>query len=137
MTPRIAKAQGRPREVEFPAKVRDQADARAKGCCETCGLPFKGRPQYDHVLPAALGGQPTLANCRAICVPCHKAKTADDVGRIRKADRQRRADNGAKLPSKRLVQSAGFTKSEPKPKAGAARIDKSALPLLPRRPMFA
>lgn len=29
MTPRIAKAQGRPREVEFPAKVRDAAAKRA------------------------------------------------------------------------------------------------------------
>lgn len=118
--------------LEFPAKVRDAAAKRADGKCEICGLPFKGRPQFDHVLPAALGGEPTLANCRAICVECHKAKTADDIGRIRKADRQRKAANGAKLPSKKSIQSAPFPKSEKRP-----AIDKKALPELPRRRMFA
>ncbi|WP_425163116.1 HNH endonuclease [Candidatus Binatus sp.] len=32
--------------------------------------------QADHYLPYALGGSATLENCRILCVPCHKSKTA-------------------------------------------------------------
>lgn len=52
--------------------------------------------EFDHVLPIALGGSNDLANFEALCGPCHRAKTAGDVKRIRKADRQRRAYEGTK-----------------------------------------
>ena len=84
---------------EFTAKTKDSAAIRANGKCEICGLPVKGRGHFDHILPVALGGKPTLENCQFVCEPCHTAKTSkEDLPRIRKADRQRRSDNGADRP---------------------------------------
>lgn len=82
---------------EFPGKVRALAFERAGGCCEKCGVRLgAGKVHYDHVLPDALGGEPTLENCAVLCRPCHGEKTAkEDVPRIRKADRQRRRHIGA------------------------------------------
>ena len=83
--------------IEFSRKVRNEVFARANGCCENkrCGAALKpGEGEYDHILPDALGGEPTVANCMLICRACHKAKTAQDVKRIRKADRQRDKHRG-------------------------------------------
>ena len=85
--------------LDFPRKVRAAALKRAMGAdekirCEDCGGVCK-RVEFDHVLPDALGGKPTLENCKAICEVCHRKKTKDDIGRIRKADRQRDKDTGA------------------------------------------
>jgi len=82
---------------EFPAKVKVVAFQRAAGCCEKCGSRlFPGNIQYDHRLPDALGGEPTLENCAVLCRSCHSSKSArEDVPRIRKADRQRRGYIGA------------------------------------------
>lgn len=120
----------RPRSLEFTGKIKDAAAKRADGKCEKCGLPFNGRrPEYDHILPAALGGKPELANCMVLCEPCHKAKTAkEDVPRIRKADRQRRAANGSKAEPRVKLQSKGFATSAKTP-----RIQKQSLP---PRPLF-
>ena len=87
---------------EFSAKTQEQALKRSGMICENrkCCAPLsKGKYHFDHILPAALRGKPTLANCQVLCVPCHKEKTAkEDVPRIRKADRQKRADDGIKKP---------------------------------------
>lgn len=83
---------------EFSRKIRAAVFLRANGCCENpeCGARLKtGEGIYDHVLPDALGGEPTEENCKLICATCNKAKTADDVRRIRKADRQRDKHTGA------------------------------------------
>lgn len=112
------------KRIEFSAKVRDQASQRAGDKCQRCGLPFGGKARhFDHILPAALGGKAELSNCQVLCVQCHTEKTSkEDVPRVRKADRQRRRDNGAKLPTKNPIKSAGFRKIE-KPRA----IEKRAL----------
>src|SRR5262245_41794184 len=82
--------------IEFPRKVRATIIARAAGHCEACGAVLKpGEGEVDHVLPAALGGTAEAANGRLICKVCHKAKTATDIGMIRKADRQRDRASGA------------------------------------------
>lgn len=117
----------RPASVEFPRKVKAAAFARANGHCEACGLKFKAGAEYDHVLPAALGGEPTLANCRAICQPCHKAKTAEDVGRVRKADRQRDRSSGANKPKASIPKPP---KAERAPKLTALETH------LPRRNIY-
>jgi 5-methylcytosine-specific restriction endonuclease McrA len=115
---------------EFSAKVRDQAAIRAAGRCELCGLPFKGRPEFDHRLPLALGGKSDLPNCQAICRACHAAKTAkEDVPRIRKADRQRKASIGARTAPVRPLVSAPFPVSERTAK-------REAKPSLPPRKMY-
>jgi 5-methylcytosine-specific restriction endonuclease McrA len=91
--------------LEFPGKIKDQAFARAAGYCEKCGITLGSkRPEYDHRLPDALGGKPTLANCWVLCTPCHSEKTAkEDVPRIRKADRQRKNHVGATTVSKAKI----------------------------------
>ena len=121
------------KRLEFSAKTKDQAAQRAGGKCQACGLPFAGKAMhFDHILPAALGGEPTLANCQCLCEPCHKEKTGkEDVPRIRKADRQRRAAAGIKRQTGPKLQSAGFAKTD-KPRA----IDKSAMPKLPPRSLY-
>jgi 5-methylcytosine-specific restriction protein A len=89
---------------EFSRKTRAEVHLRAGGCCEACGAKLKvGEGEYDHILPNELGGEPTADNCRLICMVCHKAKTAEDIRRIRKADRQRDRHSGALKPSSRPV----------------------------------
>lgn len=113
--------------IEFSAKVRDQAAQRAGERCQSCKCDLRGKARhFDHILPAALGGEATLANCAVLCVACHAEKTAkQDVPRIRKADRQRRADNGAKLPPRVKIKSRGFSKAD------KAHPDRAALPPRP------
>lgn len=87
---------------EFPNKVKKAAYQRANGYCEICGAVLTvGKFRYDHRLPDALGGEPTLENCVVQCLPCDKPKTAADVTRIRKADRQRYRHLGIR-PKSRL-----------------------------------
>jgi 5-methylcytosine-specific restriction protein A len=84
---------------EFPNKVKAAAFQRANGNCEICGARLTvGKFRYDHRLPDALGGEPTLDNCVVQCLPCDKPKTAADVTRIRKADRQRNRHLGIRKP---------------------------------------
>jgi 5-methylcytosine-specific restriction protein A len=99
---------------EFPKQVKVQAAARANGRCDGCGarLVFGGY-HYDHDIPDALGGDPTLENCRVLCKTCHGAKTTQlDVPRIAKGKRQRDMAQSITTPKGRL-QSRGFDKAEP------------------------
>ena len=116
------------KRIEFSAKIRDKAADRAAGKCQKCGLPFAGKKMhFDHILPLALNGESTLANCQVLCEPCHNEKTAkEDVPRIRKADRSRRAARGIKATNGPKIQSAGFPV---KPK-------REKLPIPKRRGMY-
>lgn len=100
--------------VEFSRKTRVLAFERSKGRCESCGARLKvGEGEYDHVLPASLGGTSDLSNCQLLCVPCHRGpdgKTADDVRGIRKADRIRAKHLGAWPKSRRPIKGRGFPK---------------------------
>lgn len=82
---------------EFPAKVMLAAFERAKDKCESCGAPLTvGKFHYDHVIPDAMGGTPTLENCAVLCVGCHSAKTGKrDIPTIAKMKRQRAKHIGA------------------------------------------
>ena len=120
---------------EFTRKVRKHIIDRANGKCDVCELPFKpgARVEVDHILPCELGGTNDASNGRALCPSCHKAKTTEDIRRIRKADRQRdKASGASRKPTK--MKSRGF-ENEPKPRA----IDKAAVDAvanLPRRNLF-
>lgn len=114
---------------EFSRKTKAQAFQRANGNCEVCTARLMpGKFRYDHILPDILGGEPTLANCKVQCLACDAPKTADDIGRIRKADRQRDKHTGAARPRSK-IQSPGFARSEPQRRASGA-LSKS---LPPRR----
>jgi 5-methylcytosine-specific restriction protein A len=89
---------------EFSRRIKLKAWDRCGGKCESCKVKLVvGKYAYDHVLPDALQGEPTLENCEVICTVCHGAKTPDDVRRIRKADRQRAGHVGAKRPPKGVI----------------------------------
>ena len=65
--------------------------------CELCGLLIVGRPEYDHIKPDGLQGEPVLANLQVLCRACHKHKThAEDRPIMAKADRQKKAAAGVK-----------------------------------------
>jgi 5-methylcytosine-specific restriction endonuclease McrA len=87
------------RANNFSRKTRREASDRADGCCEGCGARLKkGEGECDHILPAELGGEPVLSNAQWLCRMCHADKTADDIRRIRKADRMRDKASGAWKP---------------------------------------
>lgn len=89
---------------EFSRKTRRIIIERANGKCERCGATLKAKEgEVDHILPDALGGEPTVANGRLLCRVCHTEKTNDDVKRIRKADRSRDKASGA-MKSKAPMQ---------------------------------
>lgn len=99
------------KRMEFTRKVKAQIIARANGKCEKCTAILKtGEGEVDHILPCALGGEATVANGRLLCRVCHIEKTADDIRRVRKSDRQRDKANGAVRPKSAL---AG--RKQPKP----------------------
>lgn len=77
---------------EFSVETMRQAWARCKAPdgehrCEHCtSILTAGRIDYDHVVPNALGGEPTLANCAVLCRTCHRLKTSNqDIPSISKA----------------------------------------------------
>lgn len=87
---------------EFPKRVMRDAFVRADGQCEACGARLTvGKFAYDHIIPDALGGEPTLENCQCVCLPCHGAKTQKiDVPMIAKAKRNYDKHRGIKKPSR-------------------------------------
>lgn len=88
---------------DFPQKVKAQAFLRAAGFCEgkNCGARLTvGKVNYDHDLPDDLGGEPTLENCKVLCLVCHKEKTKTlDMPRIAKGRRIRKREAGIKKRS--------------------------------------
>jgi 5-methylcytosine-specific restriction protein A len=88
---------------EFTRKIRQAAITRAAGKCEKCSASLKpGEAEVDHILPDVLGGEPVLANAQVLCRVCHAEKTADDIRRTRKGDRQRDKASGAIEPAGKL-----------------------------------
>lgn len=85
---------------EFSRRTRRDAIKRADGRCEGVGMryglpdgkrceaPLVG-PEFDHDRTCEEGGDNSLENCVVLCKPCHRFKSATDIGRIRKADRVR------------------------------------------------
>lgn len=89
------------RRAEFPKAVKQAALRRSKGKCEAKGAPY-GFPrgmrcnadlaygvEYDHFpIRAVDGGSAELSNCAAVCIKCHRWKTARvDIPQIAKSKR--------------------------------------------------
>jgi 5-methylcytosine-specific restriction protein A len=88
---------------EFPAKVRLAAYERAGGHCEVCTAKlYPGKFRFDHRIPDALGGEPTLENCVVQCVACDAPKTAADQTTIAKSKRIRAKHAGIRKTTRPL-----------------------------------
>jgi 5-methylcytosine-specific restriction endonuclease McrA len=96
---------------EFTSKVKISAWERCGGNCEKCLTRIIGLPEYDHILPDAMGGEPTIENCQVLCSKCHRLKTSgEDVPLIAKTKRTKRKAINAWPKSKRPIQNRGFPK---------------------------
>jgi 5-methylcytosine-specific restriction endonuclease McrA len=100
------------RGKEFAAKTKASAFVRAEGKCQSCALPIRGGPHYDHIIPIADGGDGSLENCQVLCAPCHSDKTKTDVTQIRRGQRKARKAINAVRRTSRPIQSRGFAKVE-------------------------
>ncbi len=66
-------------------KSRNRILQRDCGLCQPCrqaGLVTPAR-QVDHIVPKTAGGTDDESNLQAICVQCHKAKTAREAAQGR------------------------------------------------------
>ena len=81
--------------LEFSKQTMRDAYERSEGLCEgilpsgeRCCAEVVHKKHFDHIIPAALGGDNSLTNCAVLCLPCHGAKTQKiDVPMIAKAKR--------------------------------------------------
>lgn len=86
---------------EFTAATKRAARERSGGLCEAlgtwygldpgqrCNAPLKYGVEFDHVILDANSHDNSLENCAAVCVACHKMKTAKyDVPLAAKTQRQ-------------------------------------------------
>lgn len=99
--------------LEFSRATRREALKRSGLRCEAtgprygfhegqrCYVPLNKGVEFDHALEAELGGDNSLDNCMAICIPCHRWKTAKGIREIRKADRVRDKNDGTFKKPKR------------------------------------
>jgi 5-methylcytosine-specific restriction endonuclease McrA len=112
----------------FSKKTLAERFKLCEGRCESCGVALKpGSWHGDHNNPDGLTGEPTLENCRCLCVSCHAAKTKHDVAVIAKAVRVEAKHLGVPVEKQKIV-SKGFPKREKR-----KRIE---MPALPRRPIY-
>ena len=107
------------KRMEFPLSVRKKAFVRC--CrdgvrhCEGCGIEINARTGiiHEHVIPAGLGGEPTLDNAKVHCKTCADIKTeTEDKPRMAKADRVLKAHHGLKKKGRPMPGSkaSGFEK---------------------------
>lgn len=125
---------------EFTRATKRAALARSEGRCEAigawyglepgkrCGASLAAGVEFDHIILDANSKDNSLENCAAVCLPCHRHKSAKhDTPTAAKTLRQQDRARGIKAAS-RPIQSRGFAKS-PKP--------RHERPSLPPRQMFA
>jgi 5-methylcytosine-specific restriction endonuclease McrA len=93
-TPRIAPT----------ATARSSILERQGNACARCGMGLYPFPfEIDHVLPLALGGSNEPGNLEALCLHCHKAKTARDIKAIAKAKRIAKREAGENKRSRKIA----------------------------------
>lgn len=95
----------------LPKAVQLEIFDRSRGICEASDCDNAGK-EIDHIIPQACGGSNEPENLQLLCRHHHQKKTADDLQRIAKADRQgRRSGRQKEGRRKQKIQSRGFNKS--------------------------
>ena len=91
--------------------------ARQGGLCASWGCTSSGPFHADHHIPNAWEpGKPS----QLLCIPCHKAKTKQDVKNIAKVKRIRKREAG-ETKKKRPIPGRGFDKTKTKGFDGKVR----------------
>jgi 5-methylcytosine-specific restriction protein A len=125
---------------EFTKATKRAALARSEGRCEAvgswynlapgcrCNAPLAAGVEFDHIDLDANSHDNSLENCAAVCIPCHRFKSAKiDTPKAAKTLRQQDKDRGIARP-KQSIRSAGFQKAPAKePKQQLARRPLSAV----------
>lgn len=68
------------------SRLRLRILERDAGLCQPCLMSGQVKPatHVDHIKPKSAGGTDDEANLQAICVACHRAKTATESRRARR-----------------------------------------------------
>ena len=115
-----------------PPGVKQRIFDRAKGVCVLSGMKI-GKKKWDahHVKRLADGGENRERNIAPALRDAHKEHSIEENTRMKKADRQRRADIGAVAETVKKIESRGFDKHEHKSKIGGEKIAKEPVRGLP------
>lgn len=108
--------------AEFSKSTKRDALARSQMRCEAigawyglgggqrCNAPLAYGVEFDHIIADSHGGENSLDNCAAVCLDCHKTKSASyDTPIAAKIKRIKDKHLGIVRPKGRL-QSRGFPK---------------------------
>lgn len=125
---------------EFTKKTQRLAWERSGGLCEAvgewyglrpghrCNAPLSKGVQYDHIDLDANSKDNSLANCAAVCIPCHQTKTVThDIPAAAWTQRQQDGARGVKKPVKRPISGPGFPLSA----HAAKRMEREQIRLAP------
>lgn len=99
--------------AEFSKETKRQALKRSTKLCEAtgvwyglepgqrCNMPLSRGVEFDHIILEANSHDNSLENCAAVCIPCHKIKTAKhDTPTAAKTVRQRDKHLGIRGPKR-------------------------------------
>lgn len=110
---------------EFTKKTQREAFVRSGFKCEAigamyglsvgqrCNADLAYGVEYDHIVLDANSKDNSLENCAAVCIKCHKWKTANhDIPMAAKTVRQQDKARGIKTKPAKPLRSRGFDKPE-------------------------
>lgn len=110
---------------EFTKKTMREALSRSGMICEAVGAMYGLHPgqrcntdlgsgvQFDHIVLDANSKDNSLENCAAVCIKCHRWKTANhDIPMAAKTVRMQDSARGIRTKPSRPLQGRGFAKSE-------------------------
>lgn len=132
--PKICEDVGTTKRKPLTPTGRLKLYEKHKGICALCSLKIMPGEDWidEHLRALGLGGTNDADNRAPVHVKCAEAKTrGEDMPRINKAKRQKKAALGIKPVKSKLIQSAPFPPVEEKKRSDrTGRIDKSQLPAL-------
>lgn len=95
---------GKSDDTPIPQRVKDRVLERYGHKCAKTLVRFdaKNRPEFDHIIPLALGGENRETNLQPLCHQAHKVKTAEDVKAKAKSARVRAKHHGISKKKRRM-----------------------------------
>lgn len=95
---------GKTDDTQIPPRVKIRVFDKHSGHCVVCGTRIGGSllPAYDHIVPLVNGGENRENNLQLLCVPCHKAKTVQDIKEKALVARKRKNHLGIKRAKKKM-----------------------------------